>query len=128
MILDFLSRRRCDDKVMIEISFAYSVRLISDPHHVLVCLSLACVVRAPHSVNTRDSQVHHSYRLLMLSKTCSPNAVTARHYEVINIYQTQMNNAVFVSESPQARFHERFFAPHVSKIGRQHDDTIFLER
>ena len=33
-------------------------------------------------------------------------------------YQTQsMNYAVFVSESPQPRFHERIFASHVSKIG-----------
>ena len=53
----------------------------------------------------------------MLSKTCFTNG-TARQREVIKTYQTQsMNDAVFISEGPQARFHERFFASHASKIG-----------
>ena len=43
---------------------------------------------------------------------------TARQHEVTDINQTQsMNDAVSVWESPQAGFHERFLAPHVSKIG-----------
>ena len=38
VILDFLSRRRCDGKVMIEISFTYSVKLISNPQCVYFSL------------------------------------------------------------------------------------------
>ena len=32
-----------------------------------------------------------------------------------------LNEPIIVSESPQAKFHERFFASHVSKIG---DNTL----
>ena len=35
----FLSRRRCDGKLVSEISSTYSVKLISNPLHVQVCLS-----------------------------------------------------------------------------------------
>ena len=71
------------------------------------------MIRAPHCVNTRDSQVLHSYKLLILSKT-----YFSRLHKIINTNQTQsMNDTVFVLESPQAWFHERFLASHVSKIG-----------
>ena len=44
--------------------------------------------------------------------------VTASQHEVMNMNQTQsMYDAVFVSESPQAKLNEIFFASHVSKIG-----------
>ena len=67
-------------------------------------------------MNTRDSQVLHPYRLL--SKTCFANGESLYASMTSSTYQTQsMNYAVFVSESPQARFHERNFASHVSKIG-----------
>ena len=110
-----LRRRRRDGKVTIEISFAYSVKLISNTHHVLVCLSWACVARAPHCVNTRDSQVPPIQIVDAIKDMFSKLRATARQQEVNNINQTQsMNDAVFFSESPQARFHEEFLASHVS--------------
>ena len=112
MIWDFLYRRRCDGKLMSEISLAYSVKLMSNPFHVLVCLSLACVIRAPHCVNTRDFQVD------AIKDTFSYWKIITRQREVINIRQAQrLNDTVFVSGSPQAKFNERFFASHVWKIG-----------
>ena len=42
---------------MSDMSFMYFVKLISkSPLHVLLCLSLACVIRVPHCVYMRDSQ------------------------------------------------------------------------
>ena len=53
-----------------------------------------------------------------MKDTFSKWRVTARQHEVINIHKRQsMNDVVFVSESPEAKFHERFFASHVQKIG-----------
>ena len=98
---DFLSRRRCDGKLMSEISFTYSVKLFSIPLHVLVCLSWACVIRAPHCVDTCDSQVSHSYRQLMPSKIRFPNG------ESLHASMKSSPYTKHSSESPQARFHER---------------------
>ena len=75
---------------------------------------------APHCLNTRDSHFVHSYRLLMLSKDMfSKWRVTARQHNVIDVNQAQsMNDTVFISQSPQTGFHDRFLIFHVSKISR----------
>ena len=44
--------------------------------------------------------------------------VTARQHEVIDVNQTQsIDDAVFISESPLAGFHDGFLTSHASKIG-----------
>ena len=79
------------------------------------------MICAPHCLNTRDSYFSHSYKLLILSKTCFPNgeSVTARQHEIIDVNQAQsMNDTVFISESPQTGFHDGFLTCQVSKISR----------
>ena len=77
------------------------------------------MIRAPHCVNTRDFQVPHSYKLLMPSKTCYPivEPLHANMNSSINIKHRARMATSFFSKGPQARFHERFFASHVSEIG-----------
>ena len=70
---DCLSRRRCDGKLLSEIFFIYCAKLVSHPLHVLLCLSQASVIHAPQCATTRNSQVRHSYKLLIPSKTGFPH-------------------------------------------------------
>ena len=85
-----LSRRRCDAKVKIEISFAYSLKLISNIRPMFRCVYRRLMrFCAPHCLNTRDSHFLHSYSLSMLSKDMFTKwRVTARQHEVIDAKQS----------------------------------------
>ena len=120
MIWDVLSRRRCAGKLMSDISFAYSVKLNSNSPHVLVCLSQGCEIRAPHCVNTLDSQVLHSYKLVMPSKDMFPRCgSTATPRKITNLHRTQNLNDTFfrLEHVHKTTFHERIFTPHFAMIG-----------
>ena len=105
---DVLSRRPCDGKLVSEIYFAHSVKLISNPCHVLVCSSEAWEIRSSHCVNTRDSQVHHFFKLLVPSKTCLPCVEPLD----ASIKSSTYTKHWAVSKCPQARLHGRLFTSH----------------
>ena len=104
MIWDFLSRRRCDGKVKIEISCVFSEFIVG------LCDLCAALIR--------DSHFPCVQMVIAVKNMFSKWRVTARQHEVIDVNQAQsMNDTVFISESPQAGFHDGFLTSHVSKIG-----------
>ena len=116
--LDLFSLRRCDGNSISDISFSHSVKLISKPLQVLVCLSHACVIRSPHCVNTRDFHAPLSQRLLIWSTpSCRlPDSLVAKVKSSTCTRQKGFNDPLLVTKSSQASFYDRFFTSQGSKI------------
>ena len=126
----FLSRRPCHGKLLSEISFHVLCEHRSQIHTMswCVCRSFAWFVRriaCAHACLPCCSFMQFVDFVKDLLPECW---VTAREYEIINLHHPRgLNDTVFVSKSPQGRFHDRFFRFPSFEDRRQLGDTIFLE-